>query len=208
VTSESPPPPIIPEAVSPIAHRAPRPRISPWQARRIDRLSRRAHRFHRFAHHPLCTRYAGEVIRIGPRVRLCRGCVLTALGGALGGAIAIVTPVSTPTIPLLAAAAALVVLVPSLASRRRFPKLVSRFTPSALFGFSLVASLVAAHFVTAAAILAVVLALRILYGRRGGDRSPCATCPERDDAPCSGFAPIIRREQAFQRTLRRLIVID
>ena len=34
--------------------------------RKIDRLSRAAHRFHRFAHHPLCERYAGEVIRHRP----------------------------------------------------------------------------------------------------------------------------------------------
>lgn len=199
-----PPPQVIPEAVSPFAHRAPRPRITPTQARRIDRLSRRAHRFHRFAHHPLCGRYAGEVIRLGPRVRLCRGCAFTALGGAIGGAIALVTHTGA----VVAAAAAVALLVPSLASRRRFPKLLSRLVPSALFGFALLASLRAGHFIIAAAILAVVIGLRIAYGRRGGDRSPCATCPERDASPCSGFAPIVRREQAFQRTLRRLIVID
>ena len=200
--TDAPSPQVIPEAVSPFAHRAPRPRITPAQARRIDRLSRRAHRFHRFAHHPLCDRYAGEVIRIG-RVRLCRGCAFTALGSAMGGAIALVTHTGA----LLAAAAALALLVPSLASRSRFPKLLSRFAPSSLFGFALLASLLAGDFLVAAAILAVVIGLRVAYGRRGGDRSPCATCPERDASPCSGFAPIIRREQAFQRTLRRLIVL-
>lgn len=201
----SEPPVVIPEAVSPFAHRAPRPRITPVQARRIDRLSRRAHRFHRFAHHPLCGRYAGEVIRIGPRVRLCRGCVMTAIGGVLGGVIG---AYGSMAMAMIAAGGAIGVLIPSLASRRRFPKLLSRFVPSALFGFALIAALVGAHYLFAGAILLVIIGLRIVYGRRGGDRSPCATCPERELSPCSGFAPIVRREQAFQRTLRRLIVID
>jgi hypothetical protein len=202
-----PPPQVIPEAVSPFAHRAPRPRITPAQARRIDRLSRRAHRFHRFAHHPLCGRYAGEVIRIGPRVRLCRGCVMTVLGGACGAVCALVGHATLVTV-LVAAGTAFAVAIPSVISRRRFPKLVSRFAPSALLGFALIAAVLAGHFVIAVALLAITIGLRVAYGRRGGDRSPCATCPERDLSPCSGFAQIVRREQAFQRRLRRLIIID
>ena len=41
-------------------------RIPPQLARRLDRLSVAAHRFHRWAHHPLCTEYEGEVLRFLP----------------------------------------------------------------------------------------------------------------------------------------------
>jgi MFS family permease len=62
-------------------------------AKRLDRLARRAHRFHRFAHHPLCDRYRGELIAIGRKNRICRGCTLAVLGGVLGGALAALLPV-------------------------------------------------------------------------------------------------------------------
>ncbi|HET9626283.1 MAG TPA: hypothetical protein VFP84_33200 [Kofleriaceae bacterium] len=202
----------IPEAAPPFLRRGapPRPQLSPRQARRIDRLSRRAHRFHRFAHHPLCGRYAGEVIRIGPRVRVCRGCALAVIGGGLGGLAAIIGRgvAMSPVAPIAAAGVALALLLPSVASKRRFPKLVTRLAPSALFAFAITHGVLAAHWLVAAGALAVVIALRLAYGRRGGDRSPCATCPERALEPCSGFAPIVRREQAFQRAVRRLIVVD
>jgi hypothetical protein len=161
----------------------------------------------------LCARYAGEVIRIGPRLRLCRGCTFTALGGLLGGAVALISAIAIPaaiTAPhsLIPAALAFALIIPSLASRRRLPKLLTRLAPSALLGFAFLSTLLTSHFILTAALATLALAFRILYGRRGGDRSPCATCPERDLSPCSGFAPIVRREQAFQRTLRRLIVIN
>jgi hypothetical protein len=62
-------------------------RPSPALVRRLDRLGRRAHAFHRFAHHPLCDNYAGELIALRGRTRVCRGCT-TALGCALLGALA------------------------------------------------------------------------------------------------------------------------
>src|SRR5947207_14201496 len=67
--------------------RRPRRRVPPALARRIDRLATRAHRFHRFAHHPLCDEYAGEVIRVGRHMRLCRGCTFAIAGGLAGGVV-------------------------------------------------------------------------------------------------------------------------
>ncbi|MFL5271282.1 MAG: hypothetical protein ACJ79E_04370, partial [Anaeromyxobacteraceae bacterium] len=60
--------------------------ISPALARRLDRLARQAHRFHRFAHHPLCDAYAGEVLRVPRRTVVCRGCALAAAGVVAGAA--------------------------------------------------------------------------------------------------------------------------
>ncbi|HEX7489197.1 MAG TPA: hypothetical protein VF341_09850 [Anaeromyxobacteraceae bacterium] len=62
-------------------------------ARRIDRLARRAHRFHRFAHHPLCAAYDGETFQVGRRGRVCRGCAAVALGGVLGVGLGLALPV-------------------------------------------------------------------------------------------------------------------
>jgi hypothetical protein len=42
------------------------------------------------------------------------------------------------------------------------------------------------------------------YRRRGPDRAPCASCPERSQLQvCRGFAPIVRRERALQRIAQR-----
>ncbi|HET7506361.1 MAG TPA: hypothetical protein VFK02_35320 [Kofleriaceae bacterium] len=181
-----------------------RPRLTPGQARRIDRLSRRAHRFHRFAHHPLCDRYAGEVVRVGRRVRLCRGCALAVAGGLAGGATGLVLGASSGA-ALAALAAATLLLVPTVASRRRLPKLVTRLAPAALFALAITTSVLAWQPLISALAIALIGGLRVLYGRRGGDRTPCQTCPERTLSPCSGFAPIVRREQAFQRVVRRML---
>jgi hypothetical protein len=43
-------------------------------AKQLDRLSRRAHRFHRFAHHPLCGAYAAELVPLGRKARSGCGC--------------------------------------------------------------------------------------------------------------------------------------
>lgn len=203
IEQEDPAPPgaeLLP--IPPSALRGLRPRLSPGQARRIDRLSRRAHRFHRFAHHPLCGRYAGEVIRVGRRVRLCRGCTFAIAGGLAGGAAGLAIGAST-SVALAAMAAAVLLLVPTVVSKRRVPKLATRLAPAALFALALTTSLLAWQPVVAATALSLVGGLRMLYGRRGGDRSPCETCPERTLSPCSGFAPIVAREQAFQRVVRR-----
>ena len=54
-------------------------------------------------------------------------------------------------------------------------------------------------------VAAIVVGLRILYGKRGADRTPCTTCPERELSPCSGFAPIVSRERAVQRVARSIL---
>lgn len=193
---------IDPEPIPLISVRGLRPRLLPAQARRIDRLSRRAHRFHRYAHHPLCGRYTGEVIRVGRRVRLCRGCTFTVAGGLAGGLAGLAVDAST-SVALAAVAAAAVLLVPTVVSKHRVPKLATRLLPAALFALALTTSVLAWQPIIVAATLVLIGGLRILYGRRGGDRSPCETCPERTLSPCSGFARIVSREQAFQRVVRR-----
>jgi hypothetical protein len=144
------------------------------------------------------------VVRIG-RVRLCRGCTFTVAGGLAGGVAGLAVGGST-SVALVAAVAATLLLAPTVASNRRIPKLVARLLPAALFALACTASVLARNVVIAAVTVALVGALRLLYGRRGGDRSPCKSCPERTLSPCSGFAPIVRREQAFQRVVRRWFV--
>jgi hypothetical protein len=164
-------------------------------ARRIDRLSRRAHAFHRFAHHPLCAPYREEVIRVGRHGRLCKGCSLLAAGlgaGAVAGA-AIGPPLGCGAVALgIALGAGL------LSLRLRLPKLVGRFLPGAGLGLALLSGWPAA---TGA--LLVLAAAWLLYRRRGVARERCATCAERSASPCSGFSRILRRERAFQRVASR-----
>ena len=166
-------------------------------AKQIDRLAWRAHAFHRFAHHPLCDSYRGEVIRIGKRFRLCRGCSLLAggvlFGIALGG-------LWRPS-PIVGAACCGIVVVLGLSSlRHRLPKLVGRSIPGAGLGLALWAGWPCAvlAFATAAACGA-------LYRRRGVERSRCEPCHERDRRLCSGFVLIVRRERAFRRKADCLI---
>ena len=180
------------------AARLPRSRIDRATARYIDRLARRAPLFHRYAHHPLCGRYAGEVLRIG-RTRLCRGCTFAVLGGVAGGVAGLVIG-GSPLVAAAALVAGTALLVASLYLRP--PKLVTRFSPALLAALAMTSGVLAtnlAGFAVAAASLAIVVLLRVLYGRRGPDRTPCTTCPERELEPCSGYAPIVSRERAFQR---------
>jgi hypothetical protein len=86
-------------------------RIPPALALRVDRLARRAHAFHRWAHHPLCSRYAAEVVRLGRRTRVCLGCSLTAAGALAGGALGLLLP-AAPGAGLLGASVVLLVLLP------------------------------------------------------------------------------------------------
>lgn len=167
--------------------------IPPRLARRLDRLARRAHAFHRFAHHPGCGEYAGEVFRFGRRTRICRGCALAGIGAIAGIGLAWVLPPSpalaTVAVPLAAASA-----YASL-RMRSIGKLAGRFLPASLLLFSLVSGPW-----TAIAALGTTAVLIGAYRRRGPDRGPCAACPEREKAfPCRGFAEVVRRERAFQR---------
>jgi hypothetical protein len=178
-------------------------------ARRLDRLSRAAHRFHRFAHHPLCDEYAGEVVRLGRRARICRGC-LFAWGSALSAmTAALVWPVSVGVGAALLAAASTYVAISTLRARSRRSKVVTRSVPAAAMGIAIGAGLRAggvAGFALAAVTASVVGMLAALYRRRGPDRTPCATCPERlGPVPCRGFAEIVHRERAFRRLASRAL---
>ncbi len=181
--------------------------LPPGLARRIDRLARRAHAFHRFAHHPLCGAYSGEVIQIGRRMRLCLGCSLATAGALLGAAAGLVSPAS-----LELAGLSLATLIASGAlalSRRRLPKILTRALPMAGASACLVLGTrersLAALALSTVAVAVVSLAIA-LYRRRGPDRAPCSSCPERTlPKACSGLRPIARRERAFQRLSARWI---
>lgn len=180
------------------------PRTPPALRRRLDGLARRAHAFHRFAHHPLCIEYAAERIQIG-RVRLCRGCALLGLGIALGLAAGALLPASK-----LMAGAGLGLAFASGAAAflMRLPKSLGRALPGAALGFTFLQGLrlgPLGWMMSASAVL-IFTAAFLLYRRRGPHRGPCETCPDRDRRPaCRGFAPILRRERAVQRLAGRLI---
>ena len=175
-------------------------------ARVIDNLARRAHAFHRFAHHPLCDRYASELIPLGRRARVCRGCACAALGTLAGALVALVTQPSSSTL-FVGGALGLAVLLSSLAAR--LPKALGRGLGTALASFAGVGGLLSRErtpHVLAAGLLVFAGIFLWLYRRRGPNRSPCQTCPERPLArTCSGLRPIMQRERAFRRLAQRYI---
>ncbi|MFN0009926.1 MAG: hypothetical protein ACKVXR_18695 [Planctomycetota bacterium] len=176
-------------------------------ARRLDRLARRAHAFHRFAHHPLCDEYEGELFRCGRQTRVCRGCALAGIGAIAGAGLALVLPPSLA----LAAAAVPLAAVSALASfrARSIGKLTGRFLPAGLLFFGIVSGLrsgQASGLVVALAALGAGALLVRVYRLRGPHRGPCQVCPEQGRAsPCRGFAPIVRRERAFRRVAGLLL---
>jgi hypothetical protein len=189
-------------------------RIEPRLARRIDRLARRAHAFHRFAHHPLCAQYAGELIAVGRRTRVCRGCT-SALAGTVCGAV-LASSVAFPAIAALEFAV-LATAVPLLSLRfdrdregQRLGKLWTRGLPLAALALAFTAGVRERSLPGAAVALSIAVALFAfvrLYRKVGPDRSACARCPERDSAaPCSGLRDIVRAERAFVRRSRQLLM--
>ena len=185
---------------------APRTSIPPRLARRIDRLARHAHAFHRWAHHPLCADYEGEVIRVGRRLRLCRGCALAALGGLAGILTgSLVTPL--PPVGLLALAGFGALAGWLALSQRRRSKWATRALPATLLGVIVLMALRRGDGLSwAVACLAIATAMATYgaYRHRGPDRTPCRACPE-FGAPgtCRGFRDIRRRERAFARLASR-----
>jgi hypothetical protein len=171
------------------------PHIPPPLARRIDRLARRAHTFHRFAHHPLCEPFRGEVLRVGRHLRLCKGCTFLSAGllaGTLAGAIL------HPSLALAVVAWLLAVVLGGLSLRLRLAKVVGRFFPSFCLAMACWAGVV--PLLVSLSMFAIAA---LLYRRRGVERGPCRSCPERRLSPCSGFAPLVRRERAFRRRVAR-----
>ncbi len=164
-------------------------------ARQIDRLARRAHAFHRFAHHPLCDAYRNEVVRLGKRWRICRGCAFLGAGFITGTALGLVT---RP--PWYVGASALLagLLLGAASLRARVPKWAGRFLPGAALGSALWAG-----WACALVSMAIIALFGVLYRRRGVERSRCDSCHERQRRPCSGFVLIVRREKAFQRRANR-----
>jgi hypothetical protein len=160
-------------------------------AKRIDRLAWHAHAFHRFAHHPLCDSYRGEVLRIGRKLRVCKGCSMLASGFLMGVAAG---GFAQPSWAVGFASWSVAVVLGVSSLRRRLPKTVARLLPGAGLGVALWAG-----WPCAVAALATMVLCFVLYRRRGVERSRCEQCPERDRRPCSGFVLIVRRERAFQR---------
>ncbi|HEY2732448.1 MAG TPA: hypothetical protein VGI70_00610 [Polyangiales bacterium] len=178
--------------------------------RRIDRLGRRAHAFHRFAHHPLCDAYVSEVIALRGRTRICRGCSAALFGSLAGIAAGSLLPLSIEAVTLAAALLWLALFaLQGVTLRVRPSKLLTRATPM----FALSASLVTlarapsvGHAIAGAIVLSLSAAVFARYRRRGPDRSPCHVCPERArSVPCSGFRAIVHAERAFVRRSERLI---
>jgi hypothetical protein len=191
--------------------------LEPAVTRRIAGLARHAHAFHRFAHHPLCDRYRGELIALRGNTRVCRGCA-SALGGTVLGTVAALS-LHLPVAPVAALSfASGLCLAGSLIALRRKPtprrgarisKLISRGIPAALTSASLVALLMAAAWSRFALLLGATALCVRAYRRRGPDRSPCLQCPERiQSEPCSGYAPIVRAERAFRRRAHQLLDLE
>ncbi len=183
-----------------------RPALPRALARRVDRLARHAHAFHRWAHHPLCQEYSGEVFRFGRRFRLCRGCTLAALGALSGAALGLTVPAVRPGILAVLAALETIPILLGL-SNLRLPKPLTRYLPAALPPFLLIQALrhpgLQAWLLAALVWTAAGLWVR-RYRRRGPDRSPCAACPERfNEGTCRGFREIRTRERAFARLASR-----
>jgi hypothetical protein len=178
-------------------------RLSPATARAVDRLARRAHAFHRFAHHPLCGRYASELLSVGRRGRVCRGCAALLAGLPLGGALVWLL---RPSLGVLGVALAVAALLGALSLRVRLPKTLGRFVPACGIGAGFVSAFTHPRGFLWLVVLAAVVAGLALYRKRQPNRAPCVTCPERlGAAPCSGLRPIVQRERAFRRVAQRLI---
>jgi hypothetical protein len=188
-------------------------RIHRAVAQRIDRLAGHAHRFHRYAHHPLCVEYREELVSLGRRARVCRGCASAFVGVLAGASAGLVFSLPSPSAvlglwTLAIAGGGAKTLLRSRRGRARWPKTVSRFLPACSVAYAVVSALRAGPWglVLAVATAGVAVLLTKAYRRRGPDRTPCTTCPERyQEKPCRGVLPVVRRERAFRRLAGRWI---
>ncbi len=185
------------------------PRVSRPLARRIDRIARGAHAFHRWAHHPLCGRYENEVFHFGRRTRVCRGCSLALFGSVLGGLAGALFGTPWAALASLTWSLALVGWSMRRAPLERASKIGTRLLPAwgVTFAiFSVVHARSPASLGIGTVACAVTLAFVRVYEQRGPNRAPCASCPERSGATaCSGLRPIVRREKAVMRKTAAMI---
>lgn len=185
----------------------PRVTVSPKLARKLDRLARAAHLRHRWAHHPVCSRYAPERIQVG-RVMLCRGCTFLALGVVTGAIVGALVTLSAGMLAVICAAAMVPAVVAAFA-RWRIPKLLTRWLPAHAFALACARLVKDPHWSVAALVVALAslaLGYRSQHARRGADRSACTACPQNARKPdCDGFKPVIRRERAFVRISAKLM---
>lgn len=184
--------------------------------RRIDRLAVQAHRFHRFAHHPLCDAYRDELVHLGRRSRICKGCALGTAGGLLGAAVGPFLRSTGAAFGIVALGAACVIIAlrertrptPVEQGARRSSKWATRFAPAAAIACGWTSTLAQGirfhqwHGVALATAVASAIAVlaRVLYRKTGPNRHPCKGCPS--NVPgliCPGWDPIARRERAFRR---------
>ncbi len=144
---------------------------------------------YRFAHKPLCDRFAHDVLRIGP-LHVCRSCTLLYAGIATGFAAWALLPVS-PWALAIALAAVLLPSAPPLYTRLpRHVRDVLRFGVGLLLPMA-VAVGVAGRLIPALGALAVMWGFWRLYFhlRLARRAAACNGCPELNAGGiCSGFA--------------------
>ncbi len=184
--------------------------VSPPRARHRPPSASRACVFHRFAHHPLCDRYASEMLdpTLGRRARVCRGCSVRGAWDVGWRARRVAhAPVVEHIIRWGRSCARCAAQLSRVAFaqgartrsghgvgklRRRWRPVVGRTRAA---GAGAEPAGFRRHF------------FPVDVRRRGPNRSPCQTCPERLDAlrTCSGLRPIVQRERAFRRLAQRYI---
>ncbi len=184
-------------------------RIPDRLARRIDRLAGRVHCFHRFAHHPLCEAYAGEVLRLG-RVRLCKGCTYVVLGACLGLLLGALVPAFPNWIlgGFASVAVAWGSAVLMVSRVRRLGKGCTRLLPTFLAIFLLVQGLwlqSVGGLLLAMGCGVTFLIVTRAYRRRGPWREPCEVCLHKNARPCPGFHLQFQRERAFRRLAGQML---
>ena len=185
-------------------------RIPAPVARRIERLARRAHAFHRFAHHPLCDVYRGEVLRWGHRMRICKGCAFLTLGAAMGSAASFVLPFAAEAVVAISIATVIFGALVWIKGRgQRASKLLTRLIPGFLLAWFFWAGVSSGNrlgFLASGFAVMVFGATWIRYRRRGPDRQACVACPQRLSFPkCEGYRPMVARERAFRRRAGQLL---
>ena len=163
---------------------------------------------YRFAHKPLCDRFAHDVLRIGP-LHVCRSCTLLYAGIATGFAAWALLPAS----PWALAAALASVLLPSAPQvYTRLPRHVRdvlRFGAGLLLPMA-VAVGVAGRLIPALGALAVMWGFWRLYFhlRLARRATACNGCPELNAGGiCSGFAQQANAFRQYEEAASALLTL-